>query len=143
MNRLTIVVAAAVLAGCATRSGFVERRLEPWRTDAVGDLSEVEGTILAVHDYSDNANRTDSLATFPHLHLEVQRTKGEVPGHPHLRVFDCHLALDANRRFTVGERVHLLFDEKGELEGVLTVLKGKTQEASNTASHGTALPRRP
>ena len=129
-----------LLAGCAHRPGFVEHRLQPWRVSPDGDRYEVEGKILAVHDYSDNAGRTDSLATFPHIHLEVVRTKGTIPRHPELKVFDCHLSIDPTRSLAVGDTIHLLFDPSGELDGPLIVLKGKTQEASNNTSEGIRQP---
>ena len=127
MRYMTVLAAGLLLAGCASRPSVTEVRLRPFYESGDGDLTEVQGTVLSVRDYSDMAERTDSLATYPHLHLEVELTKGELPGFPKAKVFDCHLALDRNRKYSPGDTILLLFDEKGNLETVGIVLKGIQQ----------------
>jgi hypothetical protein len=124
MKFITVLALALVFAGCASRPSVTEARLRPFYEPSDGALTEVQGKVLTVRNYSDMAERTDSLATYPHLHLEVELTRGHIPRFPKAKVFDCHLALEPDREYAPGDTILLLFDDQGNLETVGRILKG-------------------
>jgi hypothetical protein len=140
MKHILLVTLALCFAGCTTRPSITEARLAPFYESADGDLSEVQGKVLSIRDYSDMAERTDSLATFPHLYLEVQLTKGELPGYPKAKVFDCHLGLDRKGVYTVDDTILLLFDEKGNLESTGILLGRKRHPTTKSTLSSECAP---
>lgn len=59
---------------------YSSEKFKDWKPSPVAENAIfAKARITNIHDYSDNADRMDISATWPHLHLELEKIDGVLP----------------------------------------------------------------